>query len=62
RVRDRLTVPEDLPEAEARALALASERVRQSLGGRAVKDVVYVPGKVVNIVSEPVPAEAKGSV
>ncbi|MCS7235530.1 MAG: leucine--tRNA ligase, partial [Armatimonadota bacterium] len=47
RVRDRLTVPEDLPEAEARALALASERVRQSLGGRAVKDVVYVPGKVV---------------
>ncbi|MDQ7801711.1 MAG: leucine--tRNA ligase [Armatimonadota bacterium] len=60
RVRDRLTVPEDLPEAEARALALASERVRQHLDGRVVKDVVYVPGKVVNIVSEPVPAEAKG--
>jgi len=60
RVRDRLTVPEDLPEAEARALALASERVRQHLNGRVVKDVVYVPGKVVNIVSEPVPAEAKG--
>lgn len=60
RVRDRLTVPEDLPEAEARALALASERVRQHLNGRVVKDVVYVPGKVVNIVSKPVPAEAKG--
>ncbi|MCL6499730.1 MAG: class I tRNA ligase family protein, partial [Firmicutes bacterium] len=60
RVRDRLTVPEDLPEAEARALALASERVRQHLNGRVVKDVVYVPGKVVNLVSEPVPAEAKG--
>ncbi len=60
RVRDRVTVPEDLPEAEARALALASERVRQHLNGRVVKDVVYVPGKVVNIVSEPVPAEAKG--
>jgi len=60
RVRDRLTVPEDLPEAEARALALASERVRQHLDGRRVKDVVYVPGRVVNIVTEPVPAEVKG--
>ena len=60
RVRDRLTVPEDLPEAEARALALASERVRQHLNGRVVKDVVYVPGKVVNVVSEPVPAQTKG--
>lgn len=60
RVRDRLTVPVDLPEAEARALALASERVRQHLNGRVVKDVVYVPGKVLNIVLEPVPAEAKG--
>ncbi len=60
RVRDRLTVPADLPEAEARALALASERVRQYVNGRVVKDVVYVPGKVLNIVLEPVPAEAKG--
>jgi len=60
RVRDRLVVPEDLPEPEARALALASPRVQQHVDGRVVKDVVYVPGKVLNIVLEPVPAEAKG--
>jgi len=60
RVRDRLVVPADLPEEEARALALASPRVQQHLDGRVVKDVVYVPGKVLNIVLEPAPAEAKG--
>ncbi len=60
RVRDRLVVPADLPEAEARTLAFASERVRQHLNGRVVKDVVYVPGKVLNIVLEPVATEPKG--
>jgi len=60
RVRDRLVVPADLPEEEARTLALASPRVQQHLDGRVVKDVVYVPGKVLNIVLEPAPAEAKG--
>jgi hypothetical protein len=39
---------------------LASPRVQQHLDGRVVKDVVYVPGKVLNIVLEPAPAEAKG--
>ena len=60
RVRDRITVPADIPAERARELALRSERVRQHLDGRRVKDVVYVPGRVVNIVTEPVPAEVKG--
>jgi len=60
RVRDRITVPADIPAEQARELALRSERVRQHLDGRRVKDVVYVPGRVLNLVTEPVPAEARG--
>jgi len=50
KVRDRLEVPADLPEAEVRELALARERVQHHLQGRKVANVVYVPGKLVSIV------------
>jgi len=50
KVRDRLTVPVDLPETEARTLALASEKVREHLNGREPAKVVYVPGRLVNVV------------
>ncbi len=50
KVRDRLTVPVDVSEAAARELALASERVRETVGGREPTRVIYVPGRLVNIV------------
>ncbi len=50
RVRDRVTVPADLPDAQAREVALASERVRKFIDGKAVEDVIVVPGKLVNVV------------
>jgi leucyl-tRNA synthetase len=50
KVRDRITVPADIAEAEARALALASEQVQRYLGGKQPRQVIYVPGKLVNIV------------
>jgi leucyl-tRNA synthetase len=50
RLRDRLTVPADISEEEARELALGSPRVRPHLGERPVRRIVYVPGKLVNIV------------
>ena len=50
KLRDRLTVPISISEAEAKAAALASEAVKAYLEGKAPKKVIYVPGKLVNIV------------
>jgi leucyl-tRNA synthetase len=50
KLRDRITVPAGLSEAEAKERALASEAVRQALGGKEPKQVIVVRGKLVNIV------------
>jgi leucyl-tRNA synthetase len=50
KVRDRLVVPADISEEEVRAQALASARVRQFIGN-GVANVVYVPRRLVNIVT-----------
>jgi leucyl-tRNA synthetase len=50
KVRDRLTVPAGISEAEARRMALESEAVRKVLAGKAPRQVIVVPGKLVNIV------------
>jgi leucyl-tRNA synthetase len=51
KVRDRIEVAPDAPEAELRDAALASERVRAALGDRQVVRVVVVPPKLVNLVT-----------
>jgi leucyl-tRNA synthetase len=51
KVRDRITVSVDLDEQTVRELALASERVREHLGGKPPAKVVYVPGKLVSVVA-----------
>ncbi len=51
KVRDRIEMPVDVDEAEARARALASPRVAQHLDGRAIRQIVYVPGRLINIVA-----------
>jgi leucyl-tRNA synthetase len=50
KVRDRLQLPAGLGEAEVKAAALASESVRRNLDGKEPRQVVYVPGRLVNIV------------
>jgi leucyl-tRNA synthetase len=50
KVRDKLTIPRDLPEAEAAGLALARDRVREQVGDRKPQRVIYVPGRLINIV------------
>ena len=50
KVRDRLTLPAGAGEEQALELALASERVRGHLGGGAPRRVIYVPGKLLNVV------------
>ncbi len=50
KVRDRLTMPAGLSETEAQAAALASDQVKKYLDGKTPKKVIYVAGKLVNVV------------
>ncbi|MDY6873539.1 MAG: leucine--tRNA ligase [Chloroflexota bacterium] len=50
KLRDRLTVPVGIGEAEAKAASLESENVASFLEGKTPKKVIYVPGRLVNIV------------
>ena len=50
-IYDTLTVPKGLAQAELEALALASEKVQRALDGAAVRKVIVVPDRLVNIVA-----------
>ncbi len=52
RVRDRIELPAPLTEEDARTAALDSPRVQTHTAGKNVVKVVYVPGKLVNIVAK----------
>jgi leucyl-tRNA synthetase len=50
KLRDRLIVPVSISEDEAKAVALGSENIQGYLQGKMPKKIVYVPGRLVNIV------------
>jgi leucyl-tRNA synthetase len=50
KVRDRILVPADISEADARMRALESERVQQHLHGQQPNRAIVVPGKLINLV------------
>jgi len=50
KVRDKMTAPADADQAALQALALASPKVSEALGGTGPKKVIVVPGKLVNVV------------
>ncbi|NMC47574.1 MAG: leucine--tRNA ligase, partial [Chloroflexi bacterium] len=50
KLRDKIIVPVDINEARAKELALASEIVQKFLDGAKPRKVIYVPGRLVNIV------------
>ncbi|MBI4303072.1 MAG: leucine--tRNA ligase [Chloroflexi bacterium] len=50
KLRDRITVPASIAEAEARELAMSSQRVKAHIEGKKIQNVVYVPGRLVNVV------------
>ena len=50
KVRGRITMPVNLSQQQANDAALQSEAVQRHLQGRPPKKVVYVPGKLVNVV------------
>jgi leucyl-tRNA synthetase len=55
KVRDQLTVPAEMArdEAAVRERALDLPRVKQHLDGQNVQKVIFVPGKLVNVVARP---------
>jgi leucyl-tRNA synthetase len=50
KVRERIEVPTTISEQEARALALSNARVASFIGESTVQKVIYVPGRLVNVV------------
>lgn len=50
KVRDKIDVPVDIAEEEAKAQALATEGVQRFIDGKPPVKVIYVPGRLVNIV------------
>jgi leucyl-tRNA synthetase len=50
KLRDRMTIPVSYGEGEVKAWALKSERIQKLIEGKAIKRVILVPQKLVNIV------------
>jgi leucyl-tRNA synthetase len=50
KVRERIEVPATITEREARELALTNPKVASFIGETTVQKVIYVPGRLVNIV------------
>ncbi|MBI3943247.1 MAG: class I tRNA ligase family protein, partial [Chloroflexi bacterium] len=50
KVRDRIQVPAGIAEQEAKNRALEAPGARKMLDGKSPRQVIYVPGKLVNIV------------
>ena len=50
KIRHRLVVPVDIKEAQVKEAALNSEEIREFIGKKSPKKIVYVPGRLINIV------------
>ena len=50
KLRDRITVPVSIAETEAKQLALESQRVKAHLEGKEIIKMIYVPGRLLNMV------------
>jgi leucyl-tRNA synthetase len=50
KVRGRIIVPREAPEADIRRLALEEPKVREHLDGKQVLKAVVVPGRLVSLV------------
>ncbi|MFC2123026.1 leucine--tRNA ligase [Bacteroidota bacterium] len=50
KVRERIMAPASIGEDEAKQLALESPRVKSHIDGKKLVNIVYVPGRLINIV------------
>lgn len=52
RVRAKLQVPRDLPEAELKQIAFGLDNIKTHLEGLNVLKVIIIPNKLINIVAK----------
>jgi len=50
KIRDKIEVRKDISEEEAKELTLKSESVRKWTAGKEINKIIFVPGKLINIV------------
>jgi len=50
KLRDRIAVPASITEEEARQLAMNSQRIKAYVAGKKIASMIYVPGRLVNLV------------
>ena len=50
KLRDRIWMAMDASEEDAKALAFASEKIKELTEGKELRKVIYVPGKIMNLV------------
>ena len=51
RLRDKIDVESSINEEEAKKTAMESDRVKAHIAGNNIKRVIYIPGKLINIVA-----------
>ena len=51
KLRDRLMISKDADEETAKAAAFSSSKVNEHLEGKTIRKIVYIPGKIFNIVA-----------
>ncbi len=51
KLRDRFMISKDADEAAAKAAAFASAKVNEHLEGKTIRKIVFIPGKIFNIVA-----------
>ncbi len=50
KLRDRIWMAMDAPEDAAKELAFASPKIKEHIDGKTLRKVIYVPGKILNLV------------
>ncbi len=51
KLRDRLSVSKDADEEAVKAIAFASAKVNEHVEGKTIKKIIFIPGKLLNIVA-----------
>ena len=51
KLRDRLMISKDADEETVKATALASPKVKEHTDGKTIRKIIFIPGKIFNIVA-----------
>jgi leucyl-tRNA synthetase len=52
KVRDKIEVEATISEEKAKELALSREKIKKWIGGKEIKKIIFVPGKLINLVTK----------